>query len=58
MSIAFTAGKYISWGVVSISVTNLLVIALMVLVFIVALVLPFPHAHEAPPAPHGEEDPS
>jgi hypothetical protein len=38
----WTAGKYIDWGVVSISLTNLLVILGMMVVFVLALVLPFP----------------
>lgn len=33
---------YIHWGVVQISLGNLIVIGLMVLVFVLALVLPFP----------------
>ena len=35
------AGRYVHWGVVLISVTNLLVIAAMVLLFVLALVVPF-----------------
>ena len=35
-------GKYISWGVIQISVANLAIIGVMVLVFILALVVPFP----------------
>jgi hypothetical protein len=35
-------GNYIHWGVVQISVANLVVIGLMVLVFVLALLLPFP----------------
>lgn len=38
----FAAGKYVSWGVVSISLTNLLVILGMIVVFVLALVIPFP----------------
>jgi len=45
----FAAGRYISWGVVSISLTNLLVIIGMVVVFGLALVIPFPRDHESPP---------
>jgi hypothetical protein len=48
MDNVFAAGKYISWGVVSISLTNFLVIVAMVVVFVLALVLPFPHEHESP----------
>jgi hypothetical protein len=43
MDILFSAGRYLSWGVVSISATNLLVIVLMIGVFVAALLLPFPH---------------
>ncbi len=35
-------GHYIHWGWFQISVANLLVIALMVIVFVLALFLPFP----------------
>jgi len=34
-------GHYIHWGFIQLSVANLVVIALMVLVFMVALVVPF-----------------
>lgn len=40
------AGRYVDWGVISISVTNLLIILAMVVVFLLALVLPFPHHRE------------
>ncbi|MFC4787110.1 hypothetical protein ACT8ZV_21720 [Nocardioides sp. MAHUQ-72] len=40
---ALTAGHYIDWGVISISVTNLSIILAMVVVFVLAIVLPFPH---------------
>ncbi|MFI1562245.1 hypothetical protein ACH4ZX_04130 [Streptomyces sp. NPDC020490] len=36
------AGHYLHWGVVQISVANLVVFALMVTVFVLALLLPFP----------------
>jgi hypothetical protein len=35
-------GHFIHWWVVQISVANLLVVASMVLVFVLALVVPFP----------------
>jgi hypothetical protein len=35
-------GHYLNWGVIQISVANLVVVGVMVLVFILALVLPFP----------------
>lgn len=40
----WAAGHYLHWGVISISVTNLIVIAVMVLLFVLALVVPFPHS--------------
>jgi hypothetical protein len=36
------AGSYVNWGVIQISVTNAVVIAIMVVVFVLALVIPFP----------------
>jgi hypothetical protein len=48
VGIAFAAGSYVHWGVVSISVTNLLVIVGMVVVFVLALVIPFPRDHGSP----------
>ena len=36
-------GHYLDWGVVSISVTNAAIIVAMVIVFVLALVVPFPH---------------
>ncbi len=43
--IADGAGRYVSSGVIQISVTNLVIIGLMILVFVLALVLPFPGRH-------------
>lgn len=49
------AGTYLDWGVVHISVTNLTILLAMVVVFVLALVLPFPgaggreHPHEEVP---------
>ena len=44
------AGDYVHWGVISVSLTNLLIIVAMVVVFVLALVLPFPKgAEEAAP---------
>jgi len=39
-------GNYINWGVIQISVANLAIIAVMVLLFILALVVPFPSHDE------------
>jgi hypothetical protein len=48
-SVAGAPGKYIAWGVIQISVTNLTVICVMIVLFILALVVPFPtHDDEQP----------
>jgi hypothetical protein len=39
-------GRYVHWGVIQLSVANLLVIGVMVLVFIAALLLPFPRGRK------------
>jgi hypothetical protein len=36
------SGRYVHWGFIQISVANLVVIALMVIVFVLAILLPFP----------------
>ena len=38
---ASEAGRYLTWGVISISVANALIILTMVVVFALALVIPF-----------------
>ena len=35
-------GHYVHWGVIQISVANLVVIGLMVVLFVLAIALPFP----------------
>ena len=35
-------GHYVHWGVIQISVANLVVIGVMVLLFVLAVLLPFP----------------
>jgi hypothetical protein len=45
-ALATGAGAYLNWGVVQISVANLAVIGLMLLVFVLAVLLPFPQAGE------------
>lgn len=35
-------GHYLHWGFIQISVANLIVIAVMVAIFVLALLLPFP----------------
>jgi len=42
MQIALSAGSYIHWGVLNISVTNALIILAMVAVFVLAILVPFP----------------
>jgi len=41
-------GHYLHWGVIQISTANAVVIALMVLLFGLALLLPFPKGRERP----------
>ena len=36
------AGKYVHWGFIQMSVANLVVIILMIVVFVLAILLPFP----------------
>ena len=40
-----TAGSYLTWGVLQISVTNLVIILLMLAVFALAVLVPFGHRH-------------
>ncbi|MGO8875400.1 MAG: hypothetical protein ACLQNG_06505 [Acidimicrobiales bacterium] len=40
-------GKYVDWGFIQISVANLVVIGIMIVTFVLALVLPFPHHGKA-----------
>ena len=35
-------GRYVHWGFIQISVANLIVIGLMIVVFVLAIFLPFP----------------
>ena len=44
--VAEAPGKYIHWGVIQISVANLAIIGVMILLFILALVVPFPTGHD------------
>ena len=45
---ASTSGRYLHWSVVSISVTNAIVIGVMVLVFVLAILTPFPRWRSRP----------
>lgn len=42
------SGRYIHWGFIQISVANFVVIVLMIVVFLLAILLPFPK--------HGRKD--
>ena len=46
LNAALSAGHYLHWGVVNVSLTNLTIVVVMVAVFVAALLLPFPHPHE------------
>jgi hypothetical protein len=46
---------FIHWGVVQLSLANLIVIALMLVVFALAVLIPFPHGHEDT-EPKGSDD--
>lgn len=39
-------GHYVHWGVIQISVANLVVIAVMIAIFVLAILLPFPRGGE------------
>ena len=45
------SGSYLHWGVIQISLTNFLIIVLMVVVFALAVALPFGHRQ------HDEQNP-
>jgi hypothetical protein len=40
--LASSAGTYVHWGVVQISLANLIIIGLMLVLFVLAILLPFP----------------
>jgi hypothetical protein len=46
-------GKYIHWGVLQISVTNATIIAVMIVLFVLALVVPFPTHDDEQSKPSG-----
>ena len=43
-------GSYLHWSIFTVSVANLVLIAVMVVIFGAALLLPFPGRHRAEPA--------
>ncbi len=51
------AGRFIDWGILHISVGNLVVIAVMLIVFVLAIVVPFPgHSGDRAAGPPSAED--
>ncbi|MGZ0153646.1 hypothetical protein ACXJJ3_41715 [Kribbella sp. WER1] len=38
-----TAGHYVHWAFINVSVTNIVIVAVMIVVFVLAMVVPFPH---------------
>jgi cytochrome b/b6/petB-like protein len=46
-------GTYLHWSIFAVSVANLVLIAVMVVIFGLALILPFPRGRTYPPAPEG-----
>src|SRR3984957_3488900 len=53
-------GSFVHWSIFDISLANLVLIAVMVVIFALALLLPFPRGHrmEASPAADGAADPA
>ena len=49
------AGHYLHWGVISVSITNLLIVIAMLVLFGLALVVPFP-GHRSTAYPTVERD--
>jgi len=39
-------GHYLHWGVIQLSVANLVVVGAMIVIFVLALVLPFPKGRD------------
>jgi hypothetical protein len=48
-------GSYLHWSIFTVSVANLALIAVMVVIFGAALLLPFPKGHPVEPAAAGDE---
>ncbi len=47
---------FIHWGVIQISLANFLVIVAMIVLFVLALVLPFPHGRDKTEAGRSTDD--
>ena len=41
------AGRYLHWGVITISLTNLLIIVAMIVLFVLAILVPFPRHQDS-----------
>ena len=44
--VVFAAGRYLHWGVIQISLANLVIILVMIAIFVLALLLPFPRGRD------------
>ena len=44
--VVFAAGRYLHWGVIQISLANLIIILAMIAIFVLALLLPFPRGRD------------
>ena len=51
-------GRYVHWGWVQISVANLVVIGIMLVLFVLALLLPFPHGRRTEESPRSAAPPA
>ena len=47
---------FLHWGVVQISLANFLVIVAMILIFVLALIVPFPHGRREVEQPRERDD--
>lgn len=54
---ASPAGHYLNWSVIHISLTNALIIVAMIVLFGLALILPFPSNPDDRPEPSGRRTP-
>jgi hypothetical protein len=46
---------FLHWGVIQISLANFVIIVAMVVIFVLALILPFPHGRDARDEERGDE---
>ncbi len=50
------SARYLDWGVIQISLTNFLIIFGMVVLFVVALLAPFPGGRDEPPRDYDDAE--